>query len=355
MRPADKRIGSRKMAIKVLIVDDSSVVRNLLSSILSADPGIDVVGTAPDPFVARDKILKYNPDVITLDVEMPRMDGITFLRKLMKHYPIPVVIVSSLTQRGTETTMDALESGAIEVIAKPEMDMTRGLEMISRDIVEKLKGAAKANVRRLVKQKPSRQRRFKSSALVESTHKVIAIGASTGGTEAIKEVLMNMPADSPGMVVVQHMPEKFTRAFAERLDTLCAVDVREAKNNDAVVPGRVLIAPGSHHMVFKRSGARYSVNLNQDAPVFHQRPSVDVLFSSVAEHAGTNSVGVILTGMGGDGAKGLLKMKEAGAKTVAQDEETSVVFGMPKEAIKLEAVDKVVALNQVAGTLLSLL
>jgi len=342
---------------KVLIVDDSAVVRNLISSILSGDRALDVIGSAPDPYIARDKIVKYNPDVITLDVEMPRMDGITFLKKLMRHFPIPVVIVSSLTQKGAVTTMKAFEAGAIEVIAKPEMDLKKGMDIIARDIIEKVKIAASARVLKRVEREESAaplRRTLKTRALAQSTHKIIAIGASTGGTEAIRDVLTRMPADSPGTLIVQHMPEKFTRAFAERLNDQCAMEVREAKEGDGVYPGTALIAPGSHHMVLKRSGARYYVSLNQEAPVFHQRPSVEVLFGSVATYAGSNSVGIIMTGMGADGARGLLTMKEAGAKTIAQDEKSCVVFGMPKEAIKVGAVDKVVSLKDIPQTLVNM-
>lgn len=345
------------MKKKVLIVDDSAVVRNLISSILSSDKDIDVIGSAPDPYIARDKIVKYNPDVITLDVEMPRMDGITFLKKLMRYFPIPVVIVSSLTQEGAITTMKAFEAGAIEVIAKPEMDVTKGMDIIASDIIEKVKIAASARVRKRVENERKEAEPtplIKTRALAQSTHKIIAIGASTGGTEAIREVLTRMPADSPGTLIVQHMPEKFTRAFAERLNEQCAVEVREAREGDGVYPGTALIAPGNHHMVLKRSGARYYVSLNQEAPVFHQRPSVEVLFESVATYAGPNSVGLIMTGMGSDGAKGLLSMKTAGAKTIAQDEKSSVVFGMPKEAIKIGAVQKIVSLKDIPLTLLKM-
>ncbi|MBE9504453.1 MAG: chemotaxis response regulator protein-glutamate methylesterase [Proteobacteria bacterium] len=344
------------MKTKVLIVDDSAVVRNLLSSILSKDPSIEVIGTAPDPYIARDKIVKYHPDVITLDVEMPRMDGITFLKKLMKHFPIPVVIVSSLTPKGAITTMKAFEAGAVEVIAKPEMDITKGLEIVSARIIEKVKIAATAKVKKRDARKEAvdkRRQPLTTKALAQSTNKIVAIGASTGGTEAIREVLISMPANSPGIVIVQHMPEKFTKMFAKRLNEQCAMDVKEAREGDGVYPGVVLIAPGNHHMVLKRSGARYYVKLNQNPPVFHQRPSVDVLFESVATYTGANSVGVIMTGMGADGAGGLLKMKEAGAKTIAQDEKSSIVFGMPKEAIKLGAAQKVISLSDIPQAILS--
>ena len=343
------------MTIKVLIVDDSAVVRNILSCVLSSDPELVVVGTAPDPYIARDKILRYKPDVVTLDVEMPRMDGITFLKKLMKYYPIPVLIVSSLTQRGAATTLMALESGAVDIVAKPCIDIKEGLGLISSEIVEKVKIAATAKIRKAVELPAYEPLKAMGKALTESTNKVIAIGASTGGVEAVKELLMQMPTESPGIVVVQHMPEKFTKAFAERMNTLCAMEVREASDNDSVIPGRVLIAPGNHHMLLKRSGARYYVAINQESPVLHQRPSVDVLFNSVAAHAGANSVGIILTGMGADGARGLLGMKEAGARTIAQDESSCVVFGMPKEAIKLKATERVVPLKEIPRTALSMI
>ncbi len=344
------------MKVKVLIVDDSAVVRTLLSSILSSDPGIEVVGTAPDPFVARDKIVKFKPDVLTLDVEMPRMDGITFLDKIMTHHPLPVIIVSSLTQKNAVTTLKAMEAGAIDVIAKPEMDVSKGIETIAGTIISKVKAASKANVRKRsgkVGKSGNKSRSISTRALAKSTNKVLAIGASTGGTEAIRAVLTQLPANTPGTVIVQHMPEKFTKAFADRLNTQCAMEVREAREGDGVIPGTALIAPGSHHMLLKRSGARYYVTLNQDPPVHHQRPAVDVLFDSVATYAGSNSIGVVLTGMGSDGASGLLHMKEAGAKTVVQDEESSVVFGMPKEAIKIGAADKVVTLEDVAKSIIS--
>jgi len=341
--------------IKVLIVDDSAVARNFLKETLSKEPSIEVVGTAPDPFIARDKIIKFNPDVITLDVEMPRMDGITFLKKLMRYYPIPVVILSSLTQRGAATTIEALEEGAVDVIAKPQIDIIKGMEEISREIIEKVKNASHARIKKKIDSEPSRICISPqiSGALKQTTNKVIAIGASTGGTEAIKEVLTRLPANSPGTLIVQHMPEQFTRAFAERLNTLCSIEVREAKDGESVIPGTALIAPGNYHMQFRRSGARYFVKLNQESPVFHQRPSVDVLFESVAAYAGSNATGVLLTGMGADGASGLLKMREAGAKTIAQDEESCVVFGMPKEAIRLGAAEKILPLEKISYAIIA--
>lgn len=343
--------------IKVLIVDDSAVVRNFMKDILSSDHEIDVVGTAPDPFIARDKILKYSPDVITLDVEMPRMDGITFLKKLMKYYPIPVVIVSSLTQQGAATTIEAMEEGAVEIIAKPHIDLVKGMEQIAGEIIRKVKNAASARLKKKkesASERPATLEKIEPTALKQSTNKIIAIGASTGGTEAIREVLVRLPANTPGIVIVQHMPEKFTRAFAERLNSLSDMEVKEAQDGDAVIPGRALIAPGNYHMELRRSGARYYVALNQGVPVHHQRPSADVLFESVSRYAGTNAVGVIMTGMGADGAMGLLSMKKAGAMTVAQDEESCVVFGMPKEAIKLDAVDKIVSLEKIPGAIISM-
>ena len=336
--------------IKELIVDDSAVVRSFLKEVLSADPSIEVVGTAPDPFVARDKIFRVNPDVITLDVEMPKMDGITFLKKLMHHHPIPVVILSSLTQRGAETTLEAFEEGAVEVIAKPHMDVIKGMEVVSREIITKIKAASQAKVaRKRADERPGKPVKLKggSKALKQSTHRVIAIGASTGGTEAIKQILVRLPANTPGTLIVQHMPENFTSHFARSLDAISAMEVREAKSGDSVIPGTALVAPGDDHMVLRRDGARYYVNLNKGGQVHHQRPSVDVLFDSVATYAGKNSVGVILTGMGSDGAAGLLSMRSAGARTISQDEASCVVYGMPKEAVKLEAPEKVVALEKI--------
>ena len=340
--------------IKVLIVDDSAVVRKIFSEELSKFPDIEIVGTAPDPYVARDKIVALKPDVVTLDIEMPRMDGITFLRKLMKHYPIPVIIVSSLTPKGGKLTLEALDIGAVEVIAKPGAAYTVG--DMSAQLAEKIRAASRA---RIVKRQgdgpgnggPPEPVR----ALAQTTNQVIAIGASTGGTEALKAVLTRMPVNSPGIVVVQHMPANFTTAFAERLDSLCSMTVREARNSDSVTQGTVLIAPGNYHMLLRRSGARYYVEVKDGPMVHHQRPAVDVLFKSVAQVAGANAVGVILTGMGADGASGMLEMKKAGARTIAQDESSCVVFGMPKEAIKLGGADKVLPLDQIAGELVRMM
>jgi two-component system chemotaxis response regulator CheB len=339
--------------IKVLIVDDSAIVRKVFSQELSKYPDIEIVGTAPDPFVARDKILRLKPDVITLDVEMPRMDGVTFLRKLMKYYPIPVIIVSSLTQKGGKLTLEALDIGAVEVIAKPGGSFSVG--DMSGQLLEKIRAASKVKMSRENKNsRPESEKAEPMKALAETSHKIIAIGASTGGTEALKEVLSKMPVNSPGILVVQHMPAKFTSAFAERLDSLCQIRVREAKDGDSVIPGTALIAPGNLHMILRRSGARYYVEVKNGPMVHHQRPAVDILFKSTAKYAGPNSIGAILTGMGVDGAAGLLEMKQAGAGTIAQDENTCVVFGMPKESIKLGAVDKVVPIYQVAHEIIKM-
>lgn len=336
--------------IRVLVVDDSAVVRKVFSEELSRDPELEVVGTAPDPYVARDKIVQLKPDVITLDVEMPRMDGLSFLRKLMKHYPMPVIVVSSLTPRGGEMAMEALEIGAAEVMCKPGEAYTVG-EM-SRDLIEKIKAVAHMRF----DQQPRREEKSLPPplpALFKTTLKIIAIGASTGGTEALKEVLMRYPVNAPATVVVQHMPEQFTRAFAERLNGLCAVEVKEGESGDTLRPGLVLIAPGNKHMVLQRSGAVYSVLIKDGPRVHHQRPAVDVLFRSVARHAGKNAVGVILTGMGADGAEGLLEMKQAGARTIGQDEASCVVYGMPKEAFNIGAVDRVATLSKITDEIIA--
>lgn len=336
--------------IRVLIVDDSSIVRQVLTKALSSDPDIEVVGAAPDPFIARDKIIQLKPDVITLDVEMPRMDGVTFLRKLMKHFPLPVVMVSSLTQKGAETTMEALEAGAVEIVAKPVMEK-HNLSEITAELIDKVKAAARARVR-AVNSHPAAAR-APITSMVATTNKVVAIGASTGGTEALREVLSRMPVNSPGIVVVQHMPETFTRAFADRLNTLSTISVKEASDGDSVIPGSCLIAPGNRHMLLRRSGARYYVEIKDGPLMCRHRPSVEALFNSVAKTAGKNSIGVIMTGMGSDGAQGMLAMKQAGASTIAQDEDSCVVFGMPKEAIKTGGVDKVVPLGRIPETILS--
>ena len=340
--------------IKVLIVDDSAIVRKILTKELSGYKDIEIIGTAVDPYMARDKIVKLKPDVITLDLEMPRMDGLSFLAKLMKHYPMPVVVVSSLTPRNSENALRALDLGAVEVLCKPGSAYST-LD-ISLSLVRAIRAAASARINKYQDRSRSLVEKIQlNKLLVQTTHKVIAIGASTGGTKAIETVLSIMPATSPGMVIVQHMPENFTKAFANRLNEICQMQVREAYDNDRVVPGVALIAPGNHHMVLHRSGALYLVKLKDGPRVHYQRPSVDVLFQSVAKHAGRNAVGVLLTGMGADGAKGMLSMRESGAYTMAQDEDTSVVFGMPKEAIKLGAANKVVPLHRVPQEIINAL
>ncbi|MBW1705624.1 MAG: chemotaxis response regulator protein-glutamate methylesterase [Deltaproteobacteria bacterium] len=344
-----------KNKIKVLVVDDSAVVRKVFKEEISRENDMEVVGTAPDPYVARDKIVQLKPDVVTLDIEMPRMDGITFLRKLMRHYPLPVIIVSSLTRNGGKLAVEALSLGAVEVMSKPSGAYSVG-EM-GVQLTDKIRAVARLKVssREERPSKKSIQTKVASKALAETTNKIIAIGASTGGTEALKTVLTGMPPNSPGTLVVQHMPANFTTSFAERLNELSAMTVKEAKDGDSLVNGVALLAPGNYHMLLKRSGARYYVQVKKGPLVHHQRPAVDVLFHSVADYAGSNAIGVILTGMGSDGALGLLKMKEAGARTVAQNEKSCIVFGMPKEAIKLGAADKVVPLNSVSKTVLNMI
>lgn len=338
--------------IGVLVVDDSAIVRKIFSEELSKFRDIEVIGTAPDPYVARDKILLLKPQVITLDIEMPRMDGLTFLRKLMMYHPLPVIIVSSLTPRGGKLAMEAIESGAVDVVAKPGGAYSVG--DMSGQLAEKIRAAALVRVAKRGSGQPQFQKPEPIKALAQTTNKIIAIGASTGGTEALKAVLTKMPPNSPGIVVVQHMPANFTTAFADRLNSLCSIAVSEARNDDTVVPGKALIAPGNFHLVMRRSGARYYIEVKDGPMVHHQRPAVDVLFKSVARYAGANAVGVILTGMGADGAEGMLEMKKAGAMNIAQDEKSCVVFGMPKEAIKLGGVDKVVPLDQVSNEILKM-
>lgn len=337
--------------IRVLIVDDSAAMRQLLTKILSSDKGIEVVGVASDPYIARQKIKELEPDVLTLDVEMPRMDGITFLEKLMRGHPMPVVMVSSLTQRGCEITMRALEVGAVDFVAKPTIDTLEGLNASAAEIIGKVKAASVARIQRFA---APAQPTTPPKGGFRLTHGLIAIGASTGGTEAIREVLMTMPADAPGIVIVQHMPPGFTASFAERLDGLCAIGVKEAQDGDRVLPGHALIAPGGMHTKVVRSGAQYSVRVFDDEPVNRHRPSVDVLFDSCAEVAGRNAVGAILTGMGNDGAKGMRRMHDAGAPTVAQDEATCVVYGMPKEAVSHGGVDHILPLPRITAQILKL-
>jgi two-component system chemotaxis response regulator CheB len=345
--------------IRVLIVDDSAVVRQTLTAILSGDPDIEVIATASDPFVAAEKIAEQIPDVITLDIEMPRMDGLTFLRKIMAQHPIPVVICSSLAGDGAQSTLEALEHGAVDIIAKPRIGTKQFLLDSCLLLRQAVKAAAIARLRA-----PGRKRSVEAKltadailpaatrAMVETTEKIVVIGASTGGTEALRALLETLPPDAPGIVIVQHMPEVFTRAFANRLDSLCHISVKEAESNDTVLRGRALIAPGNHHVLLKRSGARYYVEIKDGPLVCRHRPSVDVLFRSAARYAGSNAVAAILTGMGDDGARGMLEMKQAGAFTIAQDEATSVVFGMPNEAIKRGGVDSVLPLSAIAASIL---
>jgi two-component system, chemotaxis family, protein-glutamate methylesterase/glutaminase len=335
--------------IKVLIIDDSAVVRQTLAKILDQDESINIIGTAADPFIAAMKLQDEVPDVITLDVEMPRMDGLTFLKKLMSQRPIPVVIISSLTARGTESAILAMEYGAVAVLKKPSSYSMGSMDV--QQIIDGVRSAAKSRVRRrsvLSHDRFIKKDKIVSDSMIQTTDKVIAVGASTGGTEAISEFLQAMPIDSYGIVIVQHMPELFTRSFAERLNRICDITVKEATHGETVIRGRALIAPGNKHMEVKRSGARYYVELSDHEPVNRHRPSVDVLFKSVARYAGKNAVGILMTGMGADGATGLLDMKLAGADTIAQNEETCVVFGMPKEAIKLNAANKILALDKIA-------
>jgi len=347
-----------KKKIQVLIVDDSALVRRTLSDVLASDPEIEVMGTAPDPIVASERIREQAPDVITLDIEMPRMDGLTFLQKLMAQHPIPVVICSSLAEEGAQSTLRALEYGAVDIITKPRLGSKQFLEESRQMLCESVKAAAQARPRahraRPIEPKLTADSVLSraTGAMIETTEKIVAIGASTGGTEALRVLLEALPADAPGMVIVQHMPEMFTRAFAKRLDGLCQISVKEAERNDSVLRGRALIAPGNHHMLLQRSGARYFVDVKDGPLVSRHRPSVDVLFRSAARYAGQNAVGVIMTGMGDDGANGLREMKEAGATTIAQDEESCVVFGMPNEAIKRNAVDRVLPLTSIAGAML---
>lgn len=342
--------------IRVLIVDDSALIRGIMTEVLSADPDIEVVGVAPDPYIARDKIKHLNPDVLTLDVEMPKMDGLTFLRKVMAGHPMPVVMVSSLTESGCETTLRALEIGAVDYIAKPKLDVQHGMEELAHEITSKVKAASLATVRRRIPTLKTAERIHElavQSAMIKTTDTIIAIGASTGGTEALKELLEVFPPNTPPIVMTQHMPEQFTKAFADRLNTLCQITVKEAKDGDSVIPGQALLAPGNYHMELHRSGARYHVNITQAPPVNRHRPSVDVMFHSVAKYAGANSMGIILTGMGNDGAAGMLAMKQAGAYNIAQNEESCVVFGMPKEAIKAGGVDKILPLSEIPAAVLN--
>ena len=361
---------AEKRRIKVLIVDDSALVRSLLTDILRADPGIEVVGVASDAHIAREKIKALNPDVLTLDVEMPKMDGITFLKNLMRLRPMPVVMVSSLTERGADVTLDALALGAVDYLSKPKIDLAVTLKDYGDELIDKIRAASKASVRAL---DPRRAATIATNMAAKAAHstdavlpkapppkqlrttdRIIAIGASTGGTEAIKEVLMRLPPDSPGVVIAQHIPKAFSGPFAKRMNSCCHVTVYEAEDGQQVLAGHAYIAPGDKHLMVVRDGARYVCRLDDGVPVNRHKPSVDVLFRSVAQNAGRNAIGAILTGMGKDGARGLKEMLDAGSRTIAQDEATSVVWGMPGEAVALGAAQYVLALENVAGKILSL-
>jgi len=350
--------------IKVLIVDDSALVRQVLSAILNSAADIEVVGTAQDPYMARERIKSLNPDVLTLDVEMPRMDGITFLRNLMRLRPMPVVMVSTLTEKGAEVTFQALELGAVDFVSKPKTDLAHTLDDYAEEIIGKVRMAAAARVQALERRPAEVSARNTADAVLgktvpprhfRTTDRIIAIGASTGGTEAIKEVLMQLPADSPGTVITQHIPAAFSAAFARRMDGVSAMNVCEAEDGQQIVTGHVYIAPGSQHLMVERDGARYVCRLSDGPPVNRHKPSVDVLFRSVAQNVGANAIAVLLTGMGDDGARGMREMKEAGAPTIAQDEKSSVVWGMPGEAVKLGCVDKVLSLGKIPAELRKLL
>jgi two-component system chemotaxis response regulator CheB len=345
-------------SIRVLIVDDSAVVRSALSEKLSRYPGIEVVGTAIDPFMARDKILSLKPDVLTLDIEMPRMDGLTFLEKLMTYYPLPVIVISSLAPEGSASYFKALELGALEVVAKPDSAFGSGIDKQISQIAYKIRQAAQTNmearrkVAGIISREPRSIIKKTSHAMLQTTDKIVAIAASTGGTQTFRAIAAKLPADAPPMVLVQHMPPFFTKSYAESLNSISAMDIKEAEEGDAVLQGRILVAPGNYHMQLRRSGARYYVELNQNPPVCHVRPSADVLFHSVAEYAGRNAVGVILTGMGSDGASGLLAMKRAGASTLLQDEASCIVFGMPKAAYDVGGCDSFTPLDRIADSII---
>jgi len=343
-------------SIRVMIVDDSAVVRQVLSGLLSKDPEITIIGAASDPILAQEKMALDWPDVIILDVEMPRMDGITFLKKIMAEHPTPVVICSTLTEKGAATTMQALAAGAVCYVTKPKLGLKDFLTESATELIRNVKMASQTRPKKIIPTGASAHNAIVKSgnaeALMQTTDKVVAIGTSTGGTQALEMVLTALPRVSPGIVIVQHMPEKFTALFADRLNSICAVEVREAKNGDRVMQGRALIAPGGLHMRLNRSGAYYYVDIVDGPPVNRHKPSVDVLFKSVAQVAGANALGIIMTGMGDDGARGMLEMHDVGAYTVAQNEESCVVFGMPKEAIKLNAVDIDMPLQNIAGEIL---
>ncbi len=349
--------------IKVLIIDDSALVRQLLTEILDKAPGIKVVGSAADPFVAREKIKKLNPDVLTLDVEMPRMDGITFLGNLMRLRPMPVVMISTLTEAGADVTLRALELGAVDFVPKPKVDVVQGLDEYAKEIIEKVTTAAGARVRPMKTPPQKVEEKLSADAVLSkkikpghfrTTDRIIGIGASTGGTEAIKDVLVGLPPDMPGIVISQHIPAAFSKPFAERVNSMCRLMVSEAVDGQQVIPGHAYIAPGDKHLLVVRDGARYVCRLNDGPPVNRHKPSVDVMFRSLAQNAGPNAVGLMLTGMGADGAEGMGEMKEAGAPIIAQDEKSSVVWGMPGEVVKRGFADSILPLNKIAGKLISL-
>lgn len=361
---------NNRSKIKVLIIDDSAVVRKLLTSILSSDPEIEVVGTAVDALVARDKIKRLNPDVLTLDVEMPKMDGVTFLRNVMRLHPMPVIMVSTLTEKGASVTLDALEYGAVDFVCKPKIDISNTLEDYASEIIQKVKNAKNMRVKRYQERPKPRHTNVNAGNNVRhsvdeiipkvnigkhinTTDKIIAIGASTGGTEAISEILEALPINTPGIVISQHIPETFSKPFADRVNKRCAITVSEAKDGDMIIPGHAYISPGNRHLLVVKDGARWRCKLSDDVPVNRHKPSVDVMFRSVANSAGPNAVGVILTGMGKDGAQGLKDMLDSGSKTIAQDEASSVVWGMPGSAVELGAAQKVISLQSISDNLLS--
>ena len=342
--------------IKVLVIDDSALIRSVMKEIINSQPDMEVVGQAPDPVSARDLIKQLNPDVLTLDVEMPRMNGLEFLERLMRLRPMPVVMVSSLTKRGNEVTLRALELGAVDFVTKPKVGVSAGMNDSASEIAEKIRAAARARVRRhaLNETAPSSPRPL-AGEFLNTTEKLICVGSSTGGTEALKEFLLRMPASSPGMLITQHMPESFTHSFAVRLNGLSAMTVKEAVHNERILPGHAYIAPGHSHLLVKKSGAYYFTELSQSEPVNRHRPSVDVLFNSAAQVLGPNAVAVIMTGMGKDGAQGMLAMRKAGARTIAQNEATCVVYGMPKAAVEIGAAMEVVPLPEIAARVMDLL
>jgi two-component system chemotaxis response regulator CheB len=354
----EKKQGAK---VRVVIVDDSALIRHLLTEIINETGDLEVVGAAPDPLIAREMIRSLNPDVITLDVEMPKMDGLSFLEKLMRLRPTPVVMISSLTETGAEITLRALELGAVDFVSKPKFDIERGVREYAHEIADKLRAAAHAKVRKYVPMNiPAAQKTDAVLPLARPTHhisteKILVIGASTGGTEAIREVLVGLPPDSPGILITQHMPAAFTRSFANRLNNLCRISVKEAQSGERVLPGHAYIAPGDQHLLLRKSGANYVTELSDGPPVNRHRPSVDVLFRSAANTAGRNATAVILTGMGKDGAAGMLELRQAGAHTIAQDEASCVVFGMPREAIACNAVEEVLPLKQIAPRLVALI